>query len=99
MGDSRAFGGEMLDFLQFHCRQLSRAVVAVLYITAASFGVTLVCALVGLIDAVEFSNFGVTVHGVPVVLAYVFGGTLVVFLLTALVCALVRFLNRRSKNT
>jgi hypothetical protein len=80
----------MLGSLEFFYRQLSRATVAVLFITLVSFGVTLVCALLGLSNAV------VSFRGVTVVLAYVFGGMLAVFLLTALVWALVRFLNRRS---
>ena len=80
----------MLGSLEFLYRQLSRATVAVLFITLASFGVTLVCALLGLPHAV------VSFRSVTVVLASVFGGMLAIFLLTALVWALARFLNRRS---
>jgi hypothetical protein len=80
----------MLESFEFFYRQLSRATVAVLFITLASLGVTLVCALLG------FSHAVASLNSVTVVLAYVFGGMLAVFLLTALVWALVRFLHRRS---
>lgn len=64
--------------------------MAVLFITLLSFGVTLVCALLGLSHAV------VSFRSVTVDLACVFGGMLAVFLLTALTWALVRVLNHRS---
>ena len=80
----------MLGSYEIFYRQLSRATAAVLFITLASIGVTLVCALLGLSNAV------VSLNGVTLALASVFGGMLAVFLLTALVWALVRFLNCRS---
>jgi len=80
----------MLESYEIFYRQLSRATLTVLFITLASFGMTLVCALLGLSHAV------VSLNGVTLVLASVFGGMLGVFLLTTLIWALVRFLNRRS---
>ncbi len=80
----------MLGSLEFYYRQFSRATVAILYVTLASFCVTLVVALSGLPHAV------VSFRSATVALAYVSGGMLAIFLLIALVCALVRFLNRRS---
>jgi hypothetical protein len=91
MGDtSSTIGEKMLGSLEFFYRQLSRATVAILYVTLAFFCVTLVFALLGLPDAV------VSFRSATVVLASVFGGMLAIFLLTALVWALVRFLNRHT---
>jgi hypothetical protein len=83
----------MLGSLEFFYRQLSRATAAVLFITLASLGVTLVCALLGFPDAV------VSFRSITVVLAYVFGGMLAIFLLTALVWAFARLLDRRSGHS
>jgi hypothetical protein len=80
----------MMATFEFFYRQLARATVTVLFAALAFLGLTLLCALLG------FSHAVVSFRGVSVVLGYVFGGMLAVFLLTSLVGALVRFLDRRS---
>lgn len=79
----------MATFEYFY-RELGRATVMVLYAALGFLGLSLLCAVLGFSQAVSSFN------GVTLVLGYVFGGLLAVFLLTSLVGALVRFLDRRS---
>jgi hypothetical protein len=83
----------MIGSFEYLYRQLSRATVAVLFATLGFFGLTLLCALLGLPHAVD------SFRGATAALAYLFGGLLAVFLVTSLVWSLIQFLSRRSTPT
>ena len=82
----------MATFEYFY-HQLGRATIMVLYAALVFLGLALLCAMLG------FSHAATSFDSVMLVLGYVFGGLLAVFLLTSLVGALVRFLDRRSTPT
>jgi hypothetical protein len=80
----------MIGSFEYLYRQLSRATVAVLFITLGFFGLTLLCALLGFPHVVD------SFRGATMSLAFLFGGLLAVFLLTSAVWSLMRFLSRES---
>ena len=80
----------MMETFRYVYRQLGLATVMILFAALAFLGLALLFALLG------FSHAAASFNSVAVVLGFVFGGMLAVFLLTSLVAALVRFLERRS---
>jgi hypothetical protein len=73
-------------------RQLGRATFGLLLATITSFGITLLCALLGLSRAVASLN------GVSLSIASVFIVLLSFFLVASLVDAVIRWLNRRNQS-
>ena len=72
-------------------RQLGRVTCGVLVATLFVYVLALVCALLG------FSRAVTSFVGVAASLGYVFGALLAIFLLTSLVAALIRFVDRRHQ--
>jgi hypothetical protein len=73
-------------------RQLGRATFGLLLATITSFGITLLCALLGLSRAVASLN------GVSLSIASVFIVLLSFFLVASLVDAVIRWLDRRNQS-
>ena len=73
-------------------RQVGRVTVGLLLATVAFYGVTLVCALLGLRHAA--TSFG----GVAGSLAIAFMILFVVFLMASVVAAIIRWFDRRSQT-
>ena len=73
-------------------RQLGRATFGLLVATITSFGITLLCALLGLSRAVASLN------GVSLSVASVFIVLLSLFLVASLVGAVIRWLDRRNQS-
>lgn len=74
-------------------RQLGRATMWALYAALAFLGVALACALLGFTEPAESLAKAAWVPG------YVFAWLLAAFIVTYLVAALVRFLDRRRGST
>jgi hypothetical protein len=72
-------------------RQLGKVTFGLLVTTLAAYGLTLVCALLGFSHAV--SSLG----GVAASLAFVFGILLILFLVTSIVSAVLRWVERRDQ--
>ena len=72
-------------------RQLGWATVAVLVAALGALGITLLCALLGFVHAVA------SFRGVAASLACVFVALLILFLLTSVVGAVVRWIERRDQ--
>jgi hypothetical protein len=72
-------------------RELGRVTFVVLLAALTSYGITVMCALVGLSRAV------ISFRGVTASLAYVFAVLLALFLTASLVATVIRWLDRRSQ--
>jgi len=72
-------------------RQLGRVTGGLLIATLTSYGITLLCALLG------FGHSAASIGGVSASLAYVFVGLLGLFLVASVVAAVIRWLDRRSQ--
>ena len=73
-------------------RQLGSATAVVLIAALVALGVTLVCALLGLPQAV------ISFRGVTASLGYVFAVLLCLFLVSSIVAAVVRWVDRRGER-
>lgn len=73
-------------------RQLGRATLGVLVATLSVYGLTLLCALLGFADAV------ISLRGVAASLTYVFVALLSLFLVSSVVAAVVRWIDRRNQT-
>lgn len=82
-----------MNTFDYFYSKLTQATVVVLFSALGVFVTTLICAVLGLSQAVT------TFNGVTLALAYVFGALLVVFLATSLARALIYFLYHRQENS
>jgi len=72
-------------------RQLGRTTLGLLLATLSVYGLTLLCALLGFADAV------ISLRGVAGSLAYVFAALLSLFLVSSVVAAVIRWIERRNQ--
>ncbi len=74
-------------------RQLGRATFSLLIVELASYGITLVCALLGLSHAV------VSMGSAAASVAYVFVAVFSLFLVASVVAAIIRWFDRRNQGS
>jgi hypothetical protein len=72
--------------------QLGRVTLGLLFVTLAVYGISLVCALLGSSHAVA------SLGGVAASLAYVFFVLFSLFLISSVVAAVIRWLDRRNQS-
>ena len=83
---------EMITTFETYYRQLGRATIALLITSLAFFGLTLFCAILG------FSHAAASLRGAALSVSSIFIVLLALFLISSLVAAFTRWLDRAQRS-